>query len=150
MDILITRGGLWTSMDVIIVDLIHTNMVQLTSMTTTHVANDGCSRKDMIICWLNIRFRFHSCHNLSLGLATKARAYKGEGHEGSSKVTSHAPGSVEECEWMNLTLTNELPLWELESQWTPKFLERNCKGQNPLDLNIIYIIGKPLESQCLK
>jgi hypothetical protein len=34
MDILITKDGLWTMMDVIIVDLIHTNMVQLTSMTT--------------------------------------------------------------------------------------------------------------------
>jgi len=32
-------------------------------------------------------------------------------------------------EW-NSTLPNELPLWELESQWTPQFLEGDCKGQN--------------------
>ncbi len=32
---------------------------------------------------------------------TKARAYKSAGQEGSSKVTSHVPGSVGECEGMN-------------------------------------------------
>jgi hypothetical protein len=41
------------------------------------------------------------CRNLSLGFAIKARACKGEGQEGSSGVTSHAPGSVRECEGMN-------------------------------------------------
>jgi hypothetical protein len=40
-------------------------------------------------------------HNLSLGLATKARACKVAGQEGSPGVTSHAPGSVGECEGMN-------------------------------------------------
>ncbi len=43
------------------------------------------------------------------------------------------------------TLPNELPLWELESQWTPKFLENDCKGQNPLDCGVHYIIGNFLE-----
>ncbi len=42
-----------------------------------------------------------SCHNPSLGLATKARACKGAAQEGSLGLTSHAPGSVEECEGMN-------------------------------------------------
>jgi len=41
------------------------------------------------------------CHNLSLGLVTKARACKGAGQEGSPWVTSHAPGSVGECEETN-------------------------------------------------
>jgi hypothetical protein len=31
------------------------------------------------------------------------------------------------------TLPSELPLWELEPQWTPKSSKNNCKGQNPLD-----------------
>ncbi len=52
-------------------------------------------------------------------------------------------------EWI-LTLTNELPLWELESWWTPKFSKNNCKGQNPLDWNLFYIIGKLLEFKCFK
>jgi hypothetical protein len=34
-------------------------------------------------------------------------------------------------EW-TLTLSNELPCWELESRQTPKSLESDCKGQNPL------------------
>jgi hypothetical protein len=42
------------------------------------------------------------CCNLSLGLVTKARACKGAGEEESPRVTSHAPGSVGECEGMNL------------------------------------------------
>jgi hypothetical protein len=35
-------------------------------------------------------------------------------------------------EWA-LTLPSELSLWELEFQWTPKFLKNDYKGQNPLD-----------------
>jgi len=41
------------------------------------------------------------CCNPNLGLATKARAYKGTGQEGSPRVTSHAPKNVRECEGMN-------------------------------------------------
>jgi hypothetical protein len=37
MDILITKDGFQTLMDVIIVDSIHTNMVQRASTTMTHV-----------------------------------------------------------------------------------------------------------------
>jgi hypothetical protein len=48
------------------------------------------------------------------------------------------------------TLPSELPLWELESRWTLKFLENNYKGQNPLDWRIPYIIAKLLKLRCLK
>jgi len=41
------------------------------------------------------------CHNPSLGLATKARACKHVGQEGSPRVTFHALGSASECEGMN-------------------------------------------------
>jgi hypothetical protein len=47
-------------------------------------------------------------------------------------------------EWI-LTLPSELPLWELESRWTPKSLEKNYRGQNPLDSKIPYIIENLLE-----
>ncbi len=81
------------------------------------------------------------CCNPSLGFVTKARACKGAGQEGSPRVTYHAPVSVRECEGMKshtpkvvaLTLPSELPLWEWESRWTSEFLEKNCKGQNPLN-----------------
>ncbi len=52
-------------------------------------------------------------------------------------------------EW-TLTLPSELPLWELESQWTFDFFERNFRGRNPLDWGIFYIIEKILELKCLK
>jgi hypothetical protein len=52
-------------------------------------------------------------------------------------------------EW-TLTLPSELPFWELESQWTPKFSEGDCKGQNSLDWGVPYIIGKLLECRCPK
>jgi hypothetical protein len=73
-----------------------------------------------------------SCYNLSLRLVTKARACKGVGQKGSLGVTSQS-GNVGKCEGMNPTPPNELPLWELESQWTLKFSKSDCKGQNPLD-----------------
>jgi hypothetical protein len=41
------------------------------------------------------------CHNPNLGFATKARACKVVGQQGSSGVTSHVPGSAKECEGMN-------------------------------------------------
>ncbi len=43
-------------------------------------------------------------------------------------ITFHTLGSVKECEGMNPTLPSELPLGELESQWTPKSLENDCRG----------------------
>jgi hypothetical protein len=43
------------------------------------------------------RFLISPCYNPSLGLATKARAYKGVG----LGVTLHAPKSVGDCEGMN-------------------------------------------------
>jgi hypothetical protein len=48
------------------------------------------------------------------------------------------------------TLSNELPFWELESQWTSESSEGDCRDQNSLDLEVPYIIGKLLERRCLK
>jgi hypothetical protein len=52
-------------------------------------------------------------------------------------------------EWTH-TLPSGLPLWELESRWTPKSLEGDCNGQTSLDWNILYTIGKLLKHKCLK
>jgi hypothetical protein len=52
-------------------------------------------------------------------------------------------------EW-TLTLPRERPLWELQSWWTPKFSECDCRGQNPLYWKVLYIIEKLLELRCLK
>jgi len=48
------------------------------------------------------------------------------------------------------TLPNELPLWELESQWIPEASKGNCKGQNSLHWEVPYTTRKLLELRCLK
>jgi hypothetical protein len=52
-------------------------------------------------------------------------------------------------EW-TLTLTKELPLWELESQWTLESSEGDCRGQNSMAWGIAYIVENLLEFRCLK
>ncbi len=52
-------------------------------------------------------------------------------------------------EW-TLTLPRQLPLWEMESWWTPKILERNFRGENSMACGVLYTIGKILERRCLK
>jgi len=60
------------------------------------------------------------------------------------------PGVLESVRECTLTLLSQLPLWELESQWTPESSESNYKGQNPLNYKVPYIIEKFLELKCLK
>jgi hypothetical protein len=97
-----------------------------------------------------IWFSHKNCRNPSFQLATKARACEGASQVGRSGVTFHALERLGQCEGMNPTLPNELPLWELESWWTPKSSKSNCKGQNPLDWKIPYTVRKLLERRCLK
>jgi hypothetical protein len=77
--------------------------------------------------------------NPSLGLTTKAKACKGAGQEECERVWG----------W-KLTLPSELPFSELESRWTPKLSESDCRGQNTSHWGDFYIIGKILKSRCLK
>jgi len=79
---------------------------------------------------------FNHCHNTSLGLATKAKKSQGRG-----------PRRV--WEW-RLTFPSELSFWELESQWTPKPSENDCRGQNTWHWGVLYIIGNLLKCRCLK
>jgi len=51
---------------------------------------------------------------------------------------------------MNLHTPKGASIWELESQWTPKCSESDCKGQNPMARGFIYTIGKKLKHKCLK
>jgi hypothetical protein len=73
------------------------------------------------------------CRNLSLGLTTKARAYKRCRPKVSPRITFHAPESARKCEGMNPHLLSEVSFWELDSQWTFKSSEGNCRGPNSLD-----------------
>ncbi len=91
-----------------------------------------------------------SVATLALGSRPRQGGCKVAGQEGIPRATFHAPESAKECEGMNPHTLKWTPRWELESQWTPKSSERNCRGQNPLAWKFIYIIGKPLKPRCLK
>jgi hypothetical protein len=80
-------------------------------------------------------------------LGVKAKALQGCELRGSRGVTSHTLGSVRE--W-TLTLLRQLPLWEMESRWTPETSESDLNGQNSMACAILYIIEKLLKLRCLK
>jgi hypothetical protein len=82
----------------------------------THVFEswiDGCSWGHFPTILPRTKLWVHFCNSFkfdqktlfittpSLGLATKLKACKGAGQEGNSRVTSHVPESVGECEEMN-------------------------------------------------
>jgi hypothetical protein len=81
---------------------------------------------------------------------TKVRVCKGAGQKGSLGVTFHAPGNAKE--WGNEPSHSQvnfhLESWSLE--WTFKFSENDCKGQNSMEWGVPYIIGKLLELKCSK
>jgi len=56
-------------------------------------------------------FLDHGCRNLSLGFASKVRACKGARQEGDPGGTFYTPGSVGECERMNLHTPKATPTW---------------------------------------
>jgi hypothetical protein len=78
------------------------------------------------------------------------------GSQGKRKPGSHITYS-RECEkvlesvreW-TLTLLRQLPLWEMESRWTPKTSESDCRGQTSMSCAVLYIIEKILKRRYLK
>jgi hypothetical protein len=115
--------------------------------TTLCTCKKECNKYDLIVvqCFWSVRHNDLSmwflinCCDLSLGLATKAKACKG--------------ACQEECErvWgWKLTFPSELPLGELESRWTPEPSKSDYRGQNTLHWGVFYIIGNLLKCRCLK
>jgi hypothetical protein len=99
-----------------------------------------CWSSSLLWTFIWVSFSILNCRNPSLGLAIKERVCKGAGHEGSSGITSHAPGNVGECEGMNLHTP----------KWAPKFSNNDLRGLNSLNWRIPYIIGNILECKCCK
>jgi hypothetical protein len=91
---------------------------------------------------------FIRCRNPSIGLMTKGRACKVAGQEGGPGVTSHAPRSAKSVREWTLTLPNELPLWELESQMESRIFRAQLQGQSVQ--RVFYIIRNLLKLKCLK
>jgi len=97
-----------------------------------------------------LNFRKRSVVTLALGLRPRQKGLQGCGPRLNPGVAFSCPGSAKRCEERTLTLPSELPCWELESRWTPKCLESDYKGQNPMTRRILYIIGKLLKRKCQK
>jgi hypothetical protein len=102
------------------------------------------------LIWDTVVSNVINCHNLSLGLATKARVCKSVGQDWAQESHFMLPWVQKSVREWTFTLPREFPLWELESRWTLKFSENDFKGQNSLDWSVPYIIGKLFERRCLK
>jgi hypothetical protein len=76
-------------------DLVH--IKPYTIKTRGSIVNVHVKTKDVMF----FKKRYEVCRNPSLGFATKARACKNVGQEGSLRVTFHVPKSAKECEGMN-------------------------------------------------
>jgi hypothetical protein len=91
------------------------------------------------------------CRNPSLGLATKARGYKVAGQVAGDPGALHMLLGVQKV-WENepsqSQVNSHVGSWSLER--TPKFSERDCRGQNSSPWRVLYIIGKLLKCRCLK
>jgi hypothetical protein len=72
--------------------------------------------------------------NPILGLATKARACKGEDQEGSSGVTSHAPKSIGECEGMNPHTPKCVPILGVGVPMDSQIFKERLEGSKPIGL----------------
>jgi hypothetical protein len=87
---------------------------------------------------------------LPLGLRPKQGLVKVQAKREAWELHFMLPGVQENVREWTFTLPSEFPLWELESRWSFKFSKSDCKGQNPLDQRVFYIIEKLLELRCLK
>jgi hypothetical protein len=68
------------------------------------------------------------CRNPSLGLTTKARAYKVAGQEGSSGVTPHVFENARECEGMNLHTPKATPTLGIEVPMNSRIFKGRLQG----------------------
>ncbi len=108
----------------------------------------------LLLIWslpfLGVGALIHECHNPNLGLATKARGCKVAGEERSLRFMVHAFGSAKECEGIDLHTPKGTPILEVGVLVDSKCSKSACKGQNPMDWRIFYIIRKLLKFICLK
>jgi hypothetical protein len=90
------------------------------------------------------------CCNLSLGLATKARAYEGVGQESSLGVTFHALESVRECEGMNPHTPKWAPILRVGVPMDSQIFRGRLQGSKLIGLKSPLYHWKSLGLRCLK
>jgi len=87
---------------------------------------------------------------LALDSRLRQRGCKGASQEEAQESHHTLPGVQESVREWAFTLPRQLPLWKMESQWTPETSESDLRGQNSMACDVLYFIGKFLERKCLK
>jgi hypothetical protein len=128
---------------------LHINVIHSTSILSSQEHNIEPS-PSWNICFPHLWQHHLLCHYLSLGLVIKVRAWKDAGQKCDLGITFTLSKVWRSAREWTHTLPNELPLWELDSWWTPEFLESYLIGQKTLDWSVPYTIVKHLICRCLK
>ncbi len=100
--------------------------------------------------WLNKQQKGSNVATLALGLQTRQGLAKVWAKSEARESHFIFPGVYQSVKEWTPRLPSELSLWELESQWTPKFSKGNCRGQNSLYWRLLYTIQNLLQPRCLK
>jgi hypothetical protein len=105
----------------------------------------------MYVMWAIFKNFHYVCHSFSLGLATKAWLAKVRAKNEVRESHFMLPGVWESVKEWTSTFPSELPLWELESQWTSESFKGRLQGSKLIGLkSFFYIIDFFLEFKCLK
>ncbi len=83
---------------------------------------------------LNENNEMESVTTLALGSRPKQGLTKARAKREAQESHFMLPKMQKSVREWTLTLPSELPLWELESRWTPKFLGSDYRGQKPIGL----------------
>jgi hypothetical protein len=92
----------------------------------------------------------NDCCNFNFGLMTKARAYKGAGHEWSPWITFHALGSVGKCDGMNPHTFKWVPTLGVGLSMDFWIFKRQFQRSKFIGLKISIYHWKALETQMSK
>jgi len=90
------------------------------------------------------------CHNLSLGLTTKAKACKGVGQMWRSGATFQAPNNVGECERMNIYTPKWTPTLGVGVSMDSQIFKKQLQGSKPIRLRIFLYHWKSFGTQMSK
>jgi hypothetical protein len=134
----------------IILSVIHVSWTNLISIVK-HLLHIPMPCKRLLQLKMNIIFVICITFitTLTLGLQPRQGLAKVQAKYEARESHFMLPRVQESVRESILTLPSEFSLWELESRWIPKFSKSDCKGQNPMDWRVSYIIGKLLERRCL-
>jgi len=87
-----------------------------------------------------------NCCNLSLRLATEAKAYKSGRQEAGPRGTSYAPGSARECERINPHTFKATFIWGIRVPMDSWIFREQLQGSKPIGLRSFLYHWKAIET----